>query len=172
MEPFVCPITMPNVHWSEWIKAAQQYLGASPTRGLDAANIDLKDPGAWLASLDFQERKPNDALRHGHANGIFYHLHLSFLIIMDMESCLQVSTETELHIHRIPAIRRGDFLCIVSGTLKAWFDAILHFCKEEQDILLRLIFNRVVNVFDHTYLKQIFHGCKRKILQDESFILH
>jgi hypothetical protein len=168
MELLVRPLALPQINWEEWIKTTQEIVGGSPTRGLDKEQIDIKDPAAWLSTLDFTNRGPLEVLRGG-PNGLFQHYSLSFLFLLESEGCLELSVQTQLHVHAIPAKRRGYYLCVVSGTLKAWHDAILHFCKAARHMEMREIFNAVVAVFDHSHLKQILHRYKRKILTDGTF---
>jgi hypothetical protein len=170
MEPFVKPIALPQIHWETWIASCQEYLGVSPTRQLDNAKYKLDDPASWVASLDYT-KTPIKALSNGMVTGIFEHLHVTFVMVLHIEEVVAVATCSSLKITRIKAKGRDNYLCVLTGSFRDWLDAIFYFCTEETESTLRWAFNKVVNVFDHTNLKQALNGYSRQILNDGTFTI-
>ena len=165
----IVPLTLTQVNWPVFIKTVQDFLGYSPTRGLDDAKIDLKNPVAFLASLDC-ENDPNTTLRRAAVNNILSHSFASFIVIIDdADLIIQISAQRFVHIR---VKRKGSrFLCIMSGTIREWYDSVIVFCQRETDHILRGLFNKIYEHFKVAGFGPIWHNYNEKLIHDNTFIM-
>ncbi len=61
----IYPLQLGNVDWKIYIELCQEFLGESPTRGIDAAGIKIDNPTAFLKTLDFTNT-PLNAINQEH----------------------------------------------------------------------------------------------------------
>jgi hypothetical protein len=163
MDYEIYPLAITQVEWSIFIDTCQRVLGISPTRGIDACHLDLKDPASYLACLNM-ENKPLDALR---ARGSwFQHFSITFVMVLDVEGVLQLAN-TPLHFYWKHGKRR-ELLTVVSGNMDEWYRAIVDGTGTYE---LRLIMNLVLARLEQAGFREIFSSFQKQTLTDGTFIL-
>lgn len=159
------PLAVTQVEWSVFIETCKRILGNSPTRGLDASNIDIKDPAAYLGCLsmendplaDFRSRPP-----------AFRHFNISFIAVLDEESLLLLNS-TDLTITAKKG--RRDFVVILSANMDVWYRTILYGCQADRDYPIRAIMCIVLAHLQRAGFRNIFTHLVKQPLQDGTFIL-
>lgn len=159
------PLALTQVEWRVFIDTCQQVLGTSPTRGLDAVGMSVKEAAAYLGCLDL-ENKPLEALRNLGPSS--RHFHISFLAVLD-DDCLIQLHNTELTI-TAKQLRR-ESLAIVSGTADVWHRTIVHGCTQSADINLRKMMNLVLAFLERGGFHELFTSLTKVNLPDSTFIL-
>lgn len=172
MESIIFPLTITQVDWSTYIKVCQDILGFSPTRKLDEAHIDLKDPSAFLSSLNMNTN-PKDNLRH--VDRTFEHISMSFITSGKAKVVTGLMMFLDLKFHtmaNIDVIEDSiNYLIIMTGTMKQWFDSILTGCSLLAPYDVRIRMNQCYMYFKRSGFKEIWSKAKQENLKDETFIL-
>jgi len=154
------PLSIQMVNWALFRKL----VGEGPVKAVDAAEIPLDDPAAFVSCLKFNNR-PFETLEDK-GSDIFRH---SFLTCI---GCLKTEEITDF-IFENPDLRRivhGQII-IVSGTLYDWIRAILDGCYESSSSSNRRIMNDLFERLNNSHLKRCFQCYERVYLQDDTFIL-
>ena len=90
----------------------------------------------------------------------------SFAVYCDEEDLLQpILADTEL------SVVSKDRFGVITGSLDKWSDAILWFCCEQSSFNLRLAFNKIVLLFEHANLQDIWMQYSKHRLPDKTFTL-
>lgn len=170
MEPVpVGLLSVTQVNWKEFINAAHEAVGYSPTRGLDAClSPTHRDPAAFVACLDLQN-KPLEALRHGRERGLFCHYFMSFICVIDEATIRHINEQTRLATWST-SIQRGQFFTVLSGTMDQWHDAIVTGCRIEVPWEFRSTMNSIYNIIVNAGFKEAF-PYKKIENQDRTFSL-
>jgi len=163
------PLALSQIDWPTFIEATKSFLGTSPTRGCDKEKIDLKEPRAYLGSIDC-ENKPHEALRRAGVKNILRHYFASFIMVIDdVDILIDLGIRDTLAIR---TIKKGNkFLTILSGTMLDWYRAVIIYCNREASIEMREIFNTIYNFFKRANLHEIWSKYSLQIIPDNSFIL-
>lgn len=163
------PLALTEINWVAFIKATKDFLGHSPTRGLDDAKIDLKEPRAFLCALDC-ENKPHEALRRAAIKNILRHSFASFIMIIDdADLIINLGIRDTLAIR---VVKEGSrFLTILSGTMWDWYHSMIIYCQRDSNRTLRQIFNTIYDYFKHMNLTPIWSHYENKYIQDDTFVL-
>jgi len=144
-----------QANWKQFIDAAMEAVGFSPTRGLDSvATPTHRDPAAFLACLDLKNQ-PLEALRNGRQQGLFRHFFMSFMCIVDEETVIGINEMTNISTWSTQTHQRLYFVAM-SGTIEAWHDAIVSGCRETVPWELRSVLNGVYNILLNTGFREAF----------------
>lgn len=171
MVPDLIPFMTPSINWGSFLKGASDATGRSIVRGVDASPRELSDPAKFLAVLSaFQDgnEKPLDAIRN--SASIQAALHYGFLVYADEETVFQIMERTELMVTSTSCLD-GERICVVTGNLKQWVQATKECCAEHQPFNLRLLFDKVILLFDRFGLGELWHDTRRRTLPDKTFLL-
>jgi hypothetical protein len=156
-------VSITTVDWPTFIKEANNILGRSPTRGIDAKGIKDQLPG-YLAAIDSINNPNSDpTIVLKNAVIILEHVHLGFLI----------ETTDAAKILEATLLRGtvGQDLSLFSGTLGQWKSAVLEFCNEKYNYKLRQIFNEVYLILRQFGLVDIFAGHHTQTSTHKTFTL-
>jgi hypothetical protein len=172
MVPDIIPFMIPRVEWASLLKTAQDALGYSPVKALDACPRTLSESAKFLVvAASFQDRDLKDALTALRDSlDLLAHLHFAFLVYADDETVKQVMERTDLKITMTNSVD-GERIAIASGNLKQWYTATLTCCTERQPYNLRVLFDKVVLFFEKAGLAELWHGSKKRALPDRTFLL-
>lgn len=143
----------------------QRVLGYSPTRGLDACHLDIKDPAAFLACLDM-DNNPLAALRK--RGNSFGHYSISFIMVIDLEGLVAMfNSKVKLFYKK----GQRDIVVITTGTMDEWYQSIRCGCADDASYELRWIMNSVLARLEQAGFREIFSHLSKHNLQDGTFIL-
>ena len=166
MDYEIYPLSITQVEWNIFIDVCQRVLGYSPTRGIDASHLSIKDPAAYLGSFDLGNQ-PLAALRDignpGHG-----HFSISFLLILDEDGLLSLCG-SGLRLFTRSAGRKR--LVILTGTMDQWYHTIRNGCRDDASYEFRWIMNNILGCFEKAGFREVFSSLKKTLLRDETFIL-
>lgn len=128
----VWPIVLPAVDWSTFIGQCVNAGLKSPALELNNKRETIDGPYALLKIIQSFEGKQVCGLKH---------CIISFLMVLDTKDKLKVATNTKLDI----AINNESNLCIVTGNIECWKQAIKTLCKEQFN-------NTIIQRFNIVYL--------------------
>jgi len=165
----IMPLTLTEINWPTFIKMVQDFLGFSPTRGLDEAKIDLKHPTAFLGALDC-ENKPLVALRRAAIKNTLRHYFASFIMIID-DADLLISLGLQDTLALYTRREGSRFLTILSGTMWDWYHAMIIHTQREANHVARQIFNTIYGFFKRVGLHVIWSHYSLNHIQDNTFIM-
>lgn len=149
-KPEVYPLQIGTVDWEIYVKVCQQFLGESPTRGIDAAGVKLDNPIAFLKTLDFNNQ-PLNAISQEH---LYKHIFFSFIVITDLPTIAQISERGCLSVAFVE--RRNNVLAIISGTLKDWKYSLVNYSSRTADMNVREVANVLYVMFEKAGFKEIW----------------
>jgi len=164
---------MAQVEWAPFIKACQDVVGVSPTRGLDEHQIDLKHPKAFIASLDCKNN-PQEAMKNAAPLQHLCHGFLSFFAILTEEH-LQYNfvgvfpLYAKMCIHFIKG--EDKRIMIMSGTLATWREVLLACNHHLVPTIIREFSNELYTMFKSAGLRDLWHGYKQIFLPNNTFEL-
>ena len=161
----IYPLQIGKVDWETYIKVAQDFLGQSPTRGIDAAKIPTDKPIAFLKTLDFNNR-PLNVIGQEY---LYHHIFFSFIGVIDTYIISQLSERSRISVAYTE--RRTKSLVILSGTLKDWKDTIVYCCNKYADTDVRLLCNEIHNMFETAGFQEIWQEYKKIPKADGSTVL-
>jgi len=167
MDYEIYPLAITHVEWSIFTDVCQRVIGVSPTRGIDASHLKLKDPAAFLGSFDTQN-EPLIALRDSFNPG-HKHFSISFIMVLDTEGVIALQN-TGLELFTREGKRR-QILAIATGSMDEWHRAVCYGCREIASLELRFIMNHVVARFEQAGFREIFSHLKKHKLHDQTFVL-
>ena len=170
--PDVIPIVLPSISLTPFLKIATDATGHCPNRGIDSSPREFSDAAKFIAVLaEFQDRRANQplaALRS--AGSLLNHLHYAFGVYADSETIFQIKERTDLSITATETVD-GERIALVSGTLKQWRDATIECCDERQPFNLRVLFDKVVLIFEKFGLGELWDTLRKRQLPDHTFLL-
>ena len=165
MDYEIYPLSITQVEWGTFVNVCRDHLGYSPTRGIDACHLDLKDPAAYLGCLDM-ENHPLVSLRHEGPQ--HDHVSMSFIMVLDDEGLLLV-VGTPLKVLYKTHHRRH--VAIVTGTMEQWKRTIVYACRVDAPRERRLIMNQVLRYFEQGGFREVFSTYSKHEQVDGTFIL-
>jgi hypothetical protein len=170
----VIPISMTQVDWPSYLRFCIDTTGRSISRDLDAANVELKGPFAFIASLSSfkgDSIHPNNAVRG--AGFLLRHFSFGFLVTCT-ESCrADIQSVSELSIDQgYHKDIGGEQLYLMSGTLFQWRSTIIeNLSKPNCNSEIREVLNKVILLLEQAGLVDLFSTFKKRAQRDDTFIL-
>jgi hypothetical protein len=164
----VFPLSMPQVNWDTYIKMCQDVLDERPTTSIDEAGLNLKNPDAFLAGLNFDQPAAR-AMRYG--VDAYYHLFFSFIAETDASVITDFLLFTDLKILMKWDAKHRRSLSVMSGALQTWKDAVLRCCSKDCEKQTRYIANSIYLYFIKAGLRDVWHKYTKEALRDDTFIL-
>lgn len=169
MLPVVLPLSSQVIDWFGLIELMKQTIGPEPQRRVDELSVT---PGSVIAYFDLLvyafrniDLNPNLVLRNGDDH-LMRHLFFSFAAYHDEEEFAAAMLEnSDLEVCS------RDRLCVVTGSLDKWRDAVLVFCSEDQPFNLRVAFNYILLHFERGGLFEVWNSYGKHTLKDQSFVL-
>ena len=161
------PLAVTQVEWSIFIDVCQRIFGISPTRGIDSSHLEVKDPAAFLGSLDI-ENAPIEALRDSFNPG-HQHFSVSFILVADADGAMSL-INTGLKIYTKVGPRKKN-VTILTGTMDVWHRAILNGCRDVSSYELRVIMNLALARFEQAGFREVFSHLTKHQKSDGTFIL-
>ena len=158
-------ISSSQVDINKFLLAANQTLGRSVTRGLDANNIPAKGFGAFLATVaEFKATNsdPLGSIRYNRHN-IARHIHFSFIVASN-------PTTLGLMSNDLSVTQNGTY-ALVSGALNQWMNCIISLLSTESSVQTRVLLNKFLLWFDGQGLGEFWGLWQRIGLPDRTFIL-
>lgn len=152
------------------LATAKQLLGRSPSRKLDSQGKSIDNASGYLtilAALKNEDIDQNTVLEDpGH---LLAHCYFTFMIACDNITILELMEKSRLVIQKIEV--RNGCLAIVAGTLEQWRTAIINCCSEQSDFNLRLLFDKILLIFESEGLGKLWSRYGKKTLADQTFKL-
>ena len=165
MDYEIYPLAITQVEWSVFVDVCKRILGISPTRGLDACGLDIKDPAAYLGCLNL-DNDPLAAFRC--RDPAFRHFNISFIAVLDEESLLLLNS-TDLTVTSKKG--RRDFVVILSANMDTWYRTIRYACRPERDYAIRAVMCIILALLQSAGFRHIFSDLSKTPLQDGTFTL-
>ena len=161
------PIQITMVDLPTYVRVCKDHLGYSPTRGLDANNIDIKSPSAFLYTLDLNNQ-PAVAIKKLELYG---HAFASFIGVAREEEIETISMcLRKLTITQYPGLLKLDIM-IISGTLDAYYNYILYFTTARVPTIVREALNILKKNLERAGYNELWSDYVELPLADGTFIL-
>lgn len=168
----VVPISKPSVDLPSLFQVASTALGYSIAKSIDQNATLLSDDAKFisaLASLSYYEKL--SPLEHLHkADHELYFLYYTFAVYCDKDTARVVREWTKLDINSNFALD-GDVLFVAGGSLATWKNAIENCCSERASFNLRLLFDKILLLFEKMGLDYVWFDFRKKSLPDKTFYL-
>lgn len=169
MLPKVVPLSQQIFDWNGLVTFLKETIGPEPVRKVDEYGYAPGSPVAYIGLLMFA-LKGNDnslvqMLRQGDPR-IIKHLFFSFAAYHDeVDFAPLILENSDLDVCS------REKVCIVSGSLDKWRQAILEFCQSQYDFEIRFLFNCMLLHFEHTGLQEIWNNYGKQRLKDQTLVL-
>lgn len=161
----IYPLQIGKIDWRQYVDVCQSFLGESPTRGIDAAGIDLENPIAFLKTLDFGN-KPVNAIAQEH---LYNHIFFSFILITNLPTIAQISERSSVSLAFVE--KRSKALCLLSGTLKQWKESLVCSCHKLAETEVREVANELYLKFEAAGFGEIWTEYRHTPERDGTFSL-
>lgn len=165
MIPEAYLIASTNVDWIKFLKESNIALTRSLTSSLDKQQLEATGLPAFLCTIQELLKPGYDPIRAlRYESHLLKHVMLSFFVTTTAESIYQIMQITDLAI-------AGHGSAIISGSLKAWQDAVITCAKESTSFETRLLFDKIYILLDRQGLSEIFAAWSKRKLTDQTFVL-
>jgi len=152
----VFPIAITKCNWKSYIDSVKDILEISPTRGLDAINMNIDNPAAYLATLDL-ENNPLVQLRT--PNNTFDHFMISVITVLDDATILHLNVTGLKIIHK--AKHPNINIVILTGTMNEWLIALKCRSVESTFKTVRLTMDACYKCFERLGFKEVLSTLKK-----------
>lgn len=92
-------------------------------------------------------------------------VHCTFVVKIETYDLLDLLVNTQLKVVSRP-IKGDSFLCLISGSLLAWKQAVIYACDESAEKEGRQTFNRIFAILEEEGVKEIWKSYWWKTLSD------
>lgn len=174
MTPEVKLISKPSIDLPQFLHVANQAIGYDPARAIDSTSRSLSDYEKFISAIscfhdDANIKRPVSEVVADSAS-ICSHLNFSMLFAADRETIFK-SMERSGLAHTVADNLTGAQLAIVSGTLQQWKTATLECCTQDASYNLRLLYDKVLVIFESNGLKLVWNNIRKKSMKDQTFYL-
>jgi len=142
---------MSKISWDAYISFYVEHTGKSPTRILDANNIKLEHPTAFLKTVE---------------RGLD-HMTFSFLAETSLEALVDISTHGALHIEYTKGLK--NYVLILTATLSDWRATFINVSIPTVCYSARLVMNNCQIHFESAGITELFTGLTKVPYQDGTF---
>ena len=167
MIPNAVLIQQPAIDFSTFLSVTSQALGYSPSTNVDGSHRRLHDVEKFTSCLAAikDEQAPV-----GLPPYLMAHVSFSLLVMADdddMQDALEYCAG--MPFVRADTLMRGVSVAVITGTLSQWRDAVISGCGHCSQPSVRILFNRILNLFESVNLN-VWKDCDRKQTGD-TFLL-
>lgn len=129
--------------------------------------------GNSLASLVrlFDDRLTNELSALREAGSLCRHFSYSFLVVCMDDVCVELMSESTVHVHWTDTIRSGIKGLVVSGTLQEWKQTIVECSVDRVSFDLRTMMNQFKTFLVEEGYGQLFSDYKTKRHKDGTLLL-
>jgi hypothetical protein len=167
----IIPIALTGVNWPVYLATAQKVLGFSIAASFDKHGIknDLTKFLVSLEELHTEEPvEPNVALSE--AGSLLRHASASFMCLLPAETVNLFREEVDLAINSSQT-HAGFRLCIITGTLLQWRDAVINCSVSRLTRDVRMLCNQFMAYFENAGLGAIWGKFNKTQMSDQTFRL-
>jgi hypothetical protein len=161
-------IQQPSIDFAKFLGLSHKMFGYSLAASADANRRKLSDSERFLSCLAAlnDQKAPVSLPPH-----LLTHVSFSVLLAADERDLL----DTLQYCAGMPfcvadTILRGTQAAVVTGTLAQWRDAVISGCQPEAESTVRLLFNKILAIFESANLK-VWTDCGRKQSTDNTLLL-
>lgn len=153
-------ITRPKIDFNNLFLATSQALGRSITKEIDSISRELPDGEKLILALDSFSKATNE----------LFFLHYTFLCYCDKETAYRVREWTKLDVASQTSLD-GEIIFFATGSLETWRQAIEACCSEKSDFNLRLLFDKILLIFEKEGLSSVWATKRKRTLRDKTFLI-
>lgn len=151
-------ISSPRIDFGNLFLIASQTLGRKINGEIDSSPRTLSDPEKFIVALESFSGCPT---------GADFFLHYVFICYADKDTAIKVREWTKLDVLSQSAID-GGIIFLLGGCLYEWKRAALECCSVEASFNLRLLFDKIVLLFER---EDLWFNLRKKTLPDRTFLL-
>jgi hypothetical protein len=162
--PEVRLIAKPLVDFDGLLAIANQTLGFSPARGVDAARREFSESERFVSILDeIENESPVVGLSHEPW------LWFAVLIIADADDMLAIARVSGMRFICRETIKPGIMFALFGGTLNQWRDAVIAGTAQGGNV--RACYCKILAVFESLGLAETWAGYLKTPTSDRLFLL-
>lgn len=167
-------MVVPQVELETFLGLAKQAVGYDTARPADASTQKLTDHTKFLSALscfhniDETQRPVKEILRD--SASLCAHLSFTFAFGGSREVIFKSMERSGLK-HTVADGLTGMQLAIVSGNLQEWKTSTLECCTQDGDFELRLLYDKVLLIFEKLGFKELWHDVRKQAHKDKTFYL-
>lgn len=174
MIPEIKLISKPDIDMSQFLHLTATAIGYDPARAIDNTSRLMSDTEKFISALSCFHNEENINRPVGEtisdSASICSHLNYSMLFVADRETIFKSMERSGLQ-HTVADGLTGAQLAFVSGSLQQWKTATLECCNDTASYNLRLLFDKVMLMFESIGLKLVWNNIRKKSMKDKTFIL-
>jgi len=161
-------IQQPSIDFAKFLGLSHKMFGYSPARSADASRKQLSDSERFLSCLAAlkDDQAPVSLPPH-----LLTHVSFSVLLAASERDLLDVLEYCAgMPFVAADTVARGIQAAVVTGTLAQWRDAVISGCQPEVEPTVRILFNKILGIFESANLK-VWNDCGRKQSLDNTLLL-
>lgn len=143
------PIAITQCDWRQYNKAAEQAKGIRATHVTDKKDLDHKNLSTFFYTLHKDCILTEHSLRHGMASFMIVEIYHTTIIEM-----LQ-GWDCEFQMGKMED--DGFYWMLISAKLNDWFNFILMGCNEDVNKSMRIVANKLYELFTQSGFKDLFN---------------
>jgi hypothetical protein len=150
---------------------AKQALGRSISQSLDNQGRETDTPAAYLTLLAAMTDPNAEMLSTLEDPGhLLQHVFYTFMVVCDPATRVDIIQRTPLAV-QFTSTAMGMDLLIVSGNLEDWRTAVINCCSEQSPFQTRLLFDKVLVLFEGEGLGKLWVRYAKKKMPDNTIKL-
>jgi len=151
-------IGRPKIDFDNLFRISSQALGWTITTEIDNS-LPLSEAAKLISALtEFSDGQP------------LFFLHYGFLCHANKDTAIKVREWTKLDITSNDSVD-GNIIFFAAGTVDVWKQAVEACCSNLATFELRLLFDKILLLFEREGLGSIWFGQRKVMLQDKTFLL-
>lgn len=174
MIPEIGLLTVTKIDWPTFRATMDKALDLRPDIDLNSLPIELSEDAKYLLNLavyyGWSIKNPLDMLRNL-PSMVMKNLSYSFFIACDKETWEELNLDNTISIIKREVV--GGYLLVTSGTLEAWYYAIVNNLERDREYShkTRTLFCKLMIAFERRGLNFLFEKYVKKVQQDYTWLL-
>ena len=168
MLPLVALVQSPKPDLGTMLAICQQVLGYSVSAALDASQRERSDTERFLSCLAAMQ---DQAAKPGLSSRLLSHCTFSFIMAADAQDTSDILSISEVPFVTVPVRSQWSAsLTVMTGSLRAWREAVRRGCRSNCSPNVRTAFNRIMEALVGIGL-DLWKNCEWKPLPDQTLLL-
>lgn len=167
-------LSRPKIDLEFFFKASNKVLGRTVTKAIDRTMIPQTESAKFISALaefDDENLKSDKATYNVQtAEHELFFLHYVLICIADEETYIKTREWTKLDVTSQRCFD-SEIIFLLGGCLHEWKRATRECCSIEAPFHLRLLFDKIILLFEKEGLGNVWFDLRKKTLPDQTFLL-
>ena len=173
-EPIVIILSRPKIDLEIFYEIAYRITGRPVTKAIDKSMIPQTEPAKFISALaEFSDPEKDYKATYNvqTAKNELFFLYYVLVCYTTPETCKHIREWTKLDVTSQMSRTGAATVFLLGGNLCEWVRATTKCCSASAGFDLRLLFDRILLIFEGEGLGGLWFGQRKTTLPDETFLL-